>query len=108
VRICVSFRYPVFRALADFGAPVAAHGVTQSDFGTVVSKSGKPLYAAIEVNCGGVQRRMRSENDGSFMVRDLPDGRRCNVIASKDGERTELETDGTVPLRLVIASPLNP
>jgi hypothetical protein len=76
--------------------------------GTVVSKSGKPLSAAIEVKCGGVQRRMTSENDGTFVVRDLPDGRRCSVLASKDGERTELETDGTIPLRIVIDSPLNP
>jgi Carboxypeptidase regulatory-like domain len=76
--------------------------------GTVVSKSGKPLYAAIEVNCGGVQRRTTSGNDGSFVVRDLPHDRHCSVIASKDGERTELETDGAAPLRVVINSPANP
>jgi hypothetical protein len=86
-------------------APTGGHASLR---GTVVSKTGKPLYAAIEVNCGGVQRRMTSENDGTFVVRDLPDGRRCNVIASKDGERTELETDGTVPLRVVIDSPVIP
>lgn len=87
---------------------LAPTGGSASLRGTVVSKSGKPLVAAIEVNCGGVQRRMTSENDGSFVVRDLPNGRRCSVIASKDGERTELETDGTVPLRAVIDSPTNP
>jgi hypothetical protein len=86
-------------------APTGGHASLR---GNVVSKTGKPLYAAIEVNCGGVQRRMTSENDGSFVVRDLPDGRHCSVIASKDGARTELETDGTVPLRVVIDSPLNP
>jgi hypothetical protein len=74
----------------------------------VVSKSGKPLYAAIDVNCGGVQRAMTSQNDGSFVVRDLPDGRPCTVIARKDGGLTELETDGTAPLRIVIDSPVNP
>jgi hypothetical protein len=87
--------------LAPTGGPASLHG-------TVVSKSGKPLFAAVEVNCGGVQRALTSQNDGSFVVRDLPEGRRCSVIASKNGARTDLETDGTAPLRIVIDSPMDP
>lgn len=87
---------------------LAPTGGRASLSGTVVSKSGKPLYAAIDVNCDGVYRRMTSEKDGSFVVRDLPDGRHCSVIARKDGGRTDLETDGSAPLRIVIDSPVNP
>ena len=87
--------------LAPTGGPASLHG-------TVVSTSGKPLYAAIDVDCGGVQRTLTSQNDGSFVVRDLPDGRHCKVVARKDGGRTELETDGTAPLRIVVDPLVNP
>jgi len=86
-------------------APTGGHATLR---GSVVSKSGRPLEAAIEASCGAVRRYAMSEPDGSFVVQDLPEGPRCRVLAGKDGVRVEVDADGRAPLRLVIDSPLNP
>jgi hypothetical protein len=86
-------------------APTGGRGSIR---GNVISKSGKPLFAAIEVDCAGVRRQMNTQQDGSFVVRDLPEGRLCKLIASRDGGRADVETDGRAPLRLVVDTPMHP
>jgi hypothetical protein len=86
-------------------APTGGRGTIR---GQVFTKSGKPLFASIDVDCAGVRRYCSTERDGAFIVRDLPDGRRCKLTASRDEARTEVETDGSAPLRLVIDTELHP